>query len=178
MASIDYRDLEAHEAALLATIDRSEFIDGTYRATNGKLELDATSMQVPTWAGAEFADYVSRLQVLMNSGGRVFAAWDERALAGIGSLDTSGVGGDRAVMKLDMLYVNAEHRGRGIGRALTELVAQRARSLGATALYISATPTRRTVEAYLRMGARVLEVPDPKSLALEPEDIHLSLSLA
>ena len=80
-------------------------------------------------------------------------------------------------MKLDMLYVSAGYRGRGIGRMLTEKAANLARSLGATTLYISATPTRATVDAYLRMGAQVLRVPDPASFALEPEDIHLSLPL-
>lgn len=61
---------------------------------------------------------------------------------------------------------------------LTELAASRARSLGAAALYISATPTRGTVDAYLRMGAQLLRAPDPELFAREPEDIHLCLSLA
>ena len=61
---------------------------------------------------------------------------------------------------------------------LTKMLADQARSLGATALYISATPTRGPVDAYLRMGARVMAVPDPQLLAAEPEDIHLRLGLA
>ncbi len=178
MGSIVYRDLQVDEAQLLGTIDRSECIDGIYRATNGILELNETRQEILSWAGAELAGYVARLQALIDSGGRVFAAWDERRLVGIGSLDGSGVGGDCAVMKLDMLYVSAEYRRRGIGRMLTEMVANLARSLGATALYISATPTRGTVDAYLRMGANVLRAPDPELLAREPEDIHLALSLA
>jgi predicted N-acetyltransferase YhbS len=177
MGSIVYRDLQVDEAPLLGSIDRSECIDGVYRATSGILELNETRQQILSWAGAELAAYVARLQALIDSGGRVFAAWDERILVGIGSLDAAGVGGDCAVMKLDMLYVSAEYRG-GIGRMLTEMVANRARSLGATALYISATPTRGTVDAYLRMGADVLRAPDPELLAREPEDIHLALSLA
>jgi GNAT superfamily N-acetyltransferase len=96
---------------------------------------------------------------------------------GLGSLDTSGVGGDRAVMKLDHLYVSAGYRGRGIGHVLTRRVRDLARSLGASRLYISATPTRATVDAYLRMGAEMLDSPDPELFALEPEDIHLALSV-
>lgn len=87
------------------------------------------------------------------------------------------MGGKNTVMTLDMLYVSAEYRGRGIGRRLTEMVASQARALGATTRYISATPTRRTVDAYLRMGANVLRSPDPEMLAREPDDIHLVLSL-
>jgi len=178
MASIVYRDLHVEEAQLLGTIDRSERIDGIYRAGNGALELDETRQEFPSWTGAELAGRVARLQALIDSGGGVFAAWDERRLVGIGSLDPSVVGGDCAVMQLDMLYVSAAYRGRGIGRMLTEMVAHLVRSLGATALYISATPTRATVDAYLRMGATVLRAPDPELFACEPEDIHLVLSLA
>ena len=189
MDSIVYRELEVHEAQLLGTIDRSERIDGVYRATNGVLALNETRQEIVSWTvmyetGIEYVrpagltDLVARLQALMNSGGTAFAAWDECRLVGIGSLDASGVGGDRAVMKLDVLHVSAGYRGRGIGRTLTEMVANLARARGATALYISATPTRGTVDAYLRMGANVLEAPDPELFELEPEDIHLALSLA
>lgn len=178
MHSIVYRELEHHEAQLLGTIDRSECIAGTYRAANGNLELDETRQEFPSWAGAELAGYVARLQALMHSGGTAFAAWDEGKLVGVGSLDPSGVGGDQAVMKLDMLYVSAAYRGRGVGRKLTEMAVDLARSRGATVLYISATPTRGTVDAYLCMGASVLSTPDPELFALEPEDIHLAMTIA
>jgi GNAT superfamily N-acetyltransferase len=177
MCSIVYSDLHAHEAQLLGAIDRSEHIDGIYRVRNGSLTLDDACFDAPPWSGAELAGYVARLQALIESGGRGFAAWDERGLVGIGSLDVSGVGGDRTIMRLDMLHVSAEYRGRRIGRSLTEMAANLARSLGARVLYISATPTRRTVEVYLHMGARLLEAPDPELFAREPEDIHLALSL-
>jgi hypothetical protein len=45
------------------------------------------------------------------------------------------------------------------------------------ALYISATPTRNTVDAYLHLGAMLADPPDPYLLALEPDDIHLILAL-
>jgi GNAT superfamily N-acetyltransferase len=189
MDSIAYRELQAHEAQLLGSIDRSERIDGIYEATNGVLTCSEVQHEIVSWttmydAGtnytrpAQLVDYVARLQTLMNSGGTVFGAWDKRRLVGLGSLDVSGVGGNRGVTKLDMLYVSAGYRRQGIGRMLTEMVLNLTRSLGATALYISATPTRGTVDAYLCMGAHVLEVPDPELLALEPDDIHLALSLA
>ncbi len=76
-----------------------------------------------------------------------------------------------------MLYVSAEYRGRRIGRSLTQMTANLARSLGAVALYISATPTRGTVDAYLRMGANLLQAPDQELFAREPEDVHLCLTL-
>lgn len=175
--SIVYRDLRVDEAPLFANVDRSEQIDSIYRASNGVLELHEMRHEAQPWGVAELVTYVARLRALIDSGGSAIAAWDGQSLVGIGSLDVSGVGGDCTVMALDMLHVSAAYRGRGIGRALTEMVANRARSLGARALYISATPTRRTVEVYLHMGATVLGAPDPESLAREPEDIHLSIRL-
>lgn len=177
-ASIAYRPLRADEAHLLRTIDRSERIEGIYRIIDGDLRLEPWREEVPAWDPAQIDAYVRRLRGVIVAGGRSFAAWDEDRVVGIGTLDVSGVGGSRAVMSLDMLHVSAGYRGRGIGRRLTELVASEARSLGARDLYISATPTRRTVEVYLRMGARVLAMPDPEMLAREPEDIHLLLNLA
>ena len=183
-----YRELQLHEAELFGTIDRSEIIDGIYRAASGVLVLEEKRQEIVSWtvmyeAGTkhtrptQLPEYVARLQAFMNSGGPAFGAWDESRLVGVGSLDASGVGGDRSVMRLDMLYVSAGYRGRGIGRTLTEMVANSARALGAKALYISSSPTRGTVDAYLCMGAVVLEAPDPELLALEPDDIHLALSL-
>ncbi len=141
------------------------------------LQLEETRQTVAAWQSSELAAYVSRLRGVIAAGGSAHGAWKERRLVGIGSLDVAGVGGDRNILKLDMLYVSAGYRGQGIGRQLTELVVRKARSLGATRLYISATPTRGTVDAYLRLGAAVLQSPDPELLALEPEDIHLSLTL-
>ena len=43
---------------------------------------------------------------------------------------------------------------------------------------VSSTPTRATVDAYIRMGAERCPEPDPELFAREPEDIHLVLRLA
>lgn len=177
MKRLDYRKLELAEADLLGTIDRSEHIDGFYKVVDGQLELEPQSLDVPTWSGAELDAYIQRVRSLIESGGTVFSAWDGTRLVGIGTLDPRGVGGDPTFHKLDMLYVSADCRGHGVGRALTDRAIELARSLGAQSLYVSATPTRNTVDAYLRMGATLLAEPDPALFAFEPEDIHLVLRI-
>jgi len=176
-SQVTYRELEYAESELLQQIDRSERIDGIYRQRGGELVLEPRCEAVTPWQGDEFLGYLVRLRRLMESGGCVYGAWVDAELVGLGSLDVSGVNGTPGALKLDMLYVSAGYRGRGIGRTLTGLLAEQALSRGATSLYISATPTRGTVAAYLRMGATVLESPDPELFAREPEDIHLSMSL-
>src|SRR5437763_5629078 len=44
-------------------------------------------------------------------------------------------------------------------------------------LYVSATPTRGTVDFYMSCGFEPLVTPDPELFALEPDDIHLDVRL-
>jgi len=60
-----------------------------------------------------------------------------------------------------------------LGTQLFELAKATAREKGARPLYISATPSEKTVNFYLRLGCAVAGEPDPELIELEPEDIHL-----
>ena len=178
MDTIRYRDLDPAEFPLIAGIDRAERIEGVYRVEHGALVYVEAPQRAASWSKEDVADRLARLRPLLEAGGRVLSAWDGDGLVAFASLETSGVGGEPRVMELDMLYVTTTHRGHGIGRVLTERIAEIARGRGARSLYVSATPTKGTVEAYLRMGARLLETPDPTLFAREPEDIHMALAIA
>ncbi|MNC68628.1 Acetyltransferase (GNAT) family protein [compost metagenome] len=78
---------------------------------------------------------------------------------------------------LQYFYVDANHQGLGLGTQLMHSAIKSAEQLGAQQLYISATPTQRTVDFYLKQGALVLEKPDQQLWELEPEDIHLIYTL-
>jgi GNAT superfamily N-acetyltransferase len=177
MSLVGYRRLRRHELARLGEIDRSEQIDAMYRVRAGQLQTYPVAIDVKGWEPGQVGEYVDRLQALYDADGVVLGAWHGGRLIGLGSLDVAGVGGDTGKLKLDMLYVSATSRHQGIGRALTQRLAELARARGARSLYISATPTLNTVNAYLRLGARLLEDPDPELVEREPEDIHLLLEL-
>jgi GNAT superfamily N-acetyltransferase len=172
-----YAEMQLDELGQFPTIDRSERIDGRYTVSDGILELKEFHLDLTGWRESETSVYLDRLQETRATGGTVFGAWDGDALAGLASLDIKPVGGNPAIVKLDLLHVSAPYRNKGIGKQLTAKVTEKARSLGATALYISATPSRNTIDAYLRMGARVLATPDSVLFAEEPEDIHLVLQI-
>lgn len=70
-------------------------------------------------------------------------------------------------------YVDAGQQGQGIGAQLMQAAKRSASTHGANYLYISATPSKRTVDFYLKHGAQVLDHPDSQLWQLEPEDIHL-----
>lgn len=175
--AIAYRPLSPAEAGRVLEIDRAEEIDGVYALVDGALVVRPDRISVPGWHPATAPGYPRRIREVLAAGGAAFGAFDGGAMVGIGTLDVTPVGGDPTVMALDLLHVGAGYRGLGIGKRLAALVIGRARELGAKALYISATPTRNTVDAYRRMGAAVLAIPDPEKLALEPEDIHLLLPI-
>jgi len=177
MTNITYRALTPDEAGLIATIDRSEVIDGRYTVTAGRLALNPLSHVVTGWYPSEITDHTANIQRMLANGGRAFGAWHEGDLVGLVALDVSGVGGNPSVFQLEPLHVSAPWRNHGIGKALLAMVAAAARDMGATALYISSIPTRNSVDAYLRMGACLATPPDPVLYAREPEDIHLVLSL-
>ena len=55
------------------------------------------------------------------------------------------------------------------------LVIKRARNMGAKKLYISATPSKHTVDFYIGLGCKIASEINPELFKLEPEDIHLEL---
>ena len=74
---------------------------------------------------------------------------------------------------LHYFYVDADQQGQGFGAQLMQAAKISAIKLGAKYLYISATPSKRTVDFYMKHGAQVLDKPDQQLWQLEPEDIHL-----
>ena len=170
-------ELAADELAGLSTIDRSESIDGHYVVEHGVLRYVAAPVVVSGWQPGHAEELVERLHELVLAGGVVVGAWDGAALVGLAALDVRPVGGDERTMDLAVMFVGRAHRGRGVARHLIAMLAEHAAARGATALYITATPTRNTVDAYRRIGARLADPPDPAMLAREPDDVHLLLPL-
>ena len=71
------------------------------------------------------------------------------------------------------MHVSNAVRGMGLAGELYRRSIAMAKETGAEGFYISATPTRRTIDFYLRQGAKVTTMPDPLLFNREPEDIHL-----
>ena len=98
-------------------------------------------------------------------------------LAGVAVLGGGAVGGDPRQLQLAILHVDRGFRRRGVASLLFDEMRQEAARRGARRLYISATPSEGALRFYLGQGARLADPPDPVLLALEPEDVHLVLSL-
>jgi len=177
MTEFAYRILSRAEIAKLAQIDRTESIDGVYYAREGALVLEDEHWDVPDWSPAEKQRRIVALQADHDRGCLFYGAFDGPCLAGMAVLDPHPLptGADR--LNLAGLWVSHPHRGQGVGRALVQLTVVEARSRGARSLYVSATPSERTVSFYRSIGFELAPVVDPALYELEPEDVHLELVL-
>jgi GNAT superfamily N-acetyltransferase len=169
--------MASSELGRLAEIDRSERITQQYKWRHGRLELVDVDVHAPRWGepGEHTIEYYrDSWQPALDAGGALFGAFEEDLLVGFAIYDPGRRDGPP---KLAALYVSGEHRGRGVGRLLTVEVVRAARADGARRLYVSATPTRATVDFYLACGFAPLSTPDARLFALEPDDIHMEVTL-
>jgi GNAT superfamily N-acetyltransferase len=168
------REMPVTELGRIAEIDRSERIVQQYRARGSALELVDVDIRASRWSEAGVQHHLAEWSPLLDAGGVLLGAFDGERLVGVAVYDRS-LPDEPA--RLAALYVSRSHRGRRLGRALTDRVIGLARADGAARLYVSATPTRATVDFYIAAGFEPLATPNAQLLALEPEDIHLALPL-
>ena len=161
----------------VAELDRREVIEYIYYFRDNKLELEKEHWDVPEWSTEQKQKYHQRLQDIHQRDGTVIGAFKGSKIAGIIALDHEFFGSSKNRLNLAGLWVSQPFRDRGVGRHLVELVKKKAKALGAKNLYVSATPSKKTVEFYLSCGFHPTREIDPKLFELEPEDIHMEFQL-
>jgi len=171
------RELERQEVASIWSIDRAEAIENVYRLVDGELVLEPEHHDVQSWPPGEPEHYGPILLDCFDRGGTCRGAFAGETLIGAAVLESRFIGRENDRLQLKFLHVSRSHRQTGLGCALFEEAAARARELGARGLYISATPSENTVGFYLRRGCRLADVPDEALFELEPEDIHLEFDI-
>lgn len=167
------RTLERGEVEAVWTIDRRETIDTIYTLQDRELVAQPGYFDVPGWPPEEAAKYTPLLCACFDRGGVFHGAFEEDRLAGVAVIDTVWLGPQRDLLQLEFLHVSRACRGRGLGRQLFALAEATARARGANGLYISATPSRNTLQFYFGRGCVVTATPEPELFAREPDDIHL-----
>ena len=109
-------------------------------------------------------------QDLMDSAYISYLALEEEEIVGFVSLVKELVS-ERMI--LDLIQVDTDFRGRGIGRKLWEKAVEEARLNGARELYISACPSEETIHFYKAMGAEVTDNPIIAIANDEPDDLQM-----
>ncbi|MGD8792246.1 MAG: GNAT family N-acetyltransferase [Anaerolineae bacterium] len=160
----------------IAEIDRSEHITRAYQYRDGALEMQVVDWQVPSWFPEGDLEHSLRSKLeawtplLEEHDGTLLGAFDGDRMAGF-AIYRPRLEGDMA--QLAVLHVSHDYRRQGIGAALTEQVVRLAVADGARRLYVSATPSRSTVEFYRARGFELADRVHPDLYEQEPMDIHL-----
>ena len=168
-----YREIERTEIPNIWSIDRREFIQRVYRCIDGELVLEDHIFEVPGWPPGTPEAETPEFYDCFDRGGSFVGAFIDSTLVGISILESRFIGPQVNKLQLRFLHVGRDNRATGVGQTLFNQAAQRARDLGASMLYISATPSENTVNFYRRLGCSLSTEPEPTLLALEPLDIHL-----
>lgn len=167
------RRLTRDEVELLWTVDRSEVHEDVYEVRAGALVRVPRHLEIAGWPRATVEKETPVLYDCFDRGGTFLGMFDGDRVVGVAILESARVGRGADQLPLAYLYVSRADRRRGIGSQLFDAAVTLAREAGASALYVSATPTENTVDFYLRRGCLLATHPDPGLLAAEPEDIHL-----
>ena len=171
------RTMAASELHRIAEIDRSERITQQYKQRGETLELNDVDIDAPRWGQSGEAPIEQRIDQwtsLVSAGGVPLGAFDGDRLIGFAVYMRAS---PEAPANLAVLHVTKGWRRHGVGRELTNEVVRLARADGARRLYVSATPTRGTVDFYMRQGFVPVATPDERLHALEPDDVHMERML-
>ena len=155
-------------------ISRRELITQLYIQKQEQLELTDCFYDVENWDDYHLENDPPKLKELYQQGASFVGAFNtSEKLVGISVVSNQHIADYPDAKLLQYFYVDADQQGQGIGAKLMQAAKESAKQLGALQLYISATPSKRTVDFYIKHGAVVIGHPDQHLWELEPEDIHL-----
>jgi predicted N-acetyltransferase YhbS len=175
---VTIRELARDEINSVWEIDRSEIIENVYYLRDGKLVLEAEHYDLKGWPPGEADLYTPILRDCFDRGGAFYGAFENSKMVGVVALESKLIGKARDQLQLKFLHVSSGYRKKGLGRTLFDKVVGQAREMGASRLYVSATPSENTVNFYLHLGCEITEEIDQELFELEPDDIHLEYRIA
>lgn len=177
--SIEVIHMNSDELNRIADIDRAENITRIYRHEKESLTPLDVDHQVPNWALHGDGEHTVNYQIAfcrshLEEGAQMLGVFDGELLVGIGLVRSSFREG---MAHLPFMHVSRAYRRQGIAGRLFKEAVEISRAAGASAMYISATPSESALGFYFAQGCELANEVDPELYDLEPEDIHLILKL-
>jgi ribosomal protein S18 acetylase RimI-like enzyme len=165
--------LTKHELSRVHEIDVSETGAVIYRYRDGALQTVPEQWTRPHWTAeawqAHLQQWITDLHPDLFLG-----AFDGEQLVGLASLRYQLTS---TTAQLTTLHISRSYRRQGVASALVQEVIRLTKEDGAQTLYVSAVESASAVNFYLRQGFRPTDEPDPVLFALEPNDIHMVMTL-
>lgn len=175
--NLNIRTLNRSEIENVRNLDRREIVKQVYYLDNGQLKLKNKFYDIKTWKADELERSIEHLYEIYDGHGCILGAFVEGKLIAVSALDSEFFGKNRNYLQLYFFHVDSRYRELGFGKKLLKRTIIKAKELGAKKLYISATPSQKTINFYLSMGCELTSEVNPRLFELEPEDIHLQLPL-
>jgi len=151
MSSIIYRQLQLEEAERIREIDASNFIGKAWREVNGVRQLVEINYQ-DTGFPHGYERHLTELRETMINGGSALGAFDNGKVIGFCSVNSDVFGVKYRYALLHQMFIDLNHRRKGIGKQLFLLSIIEAKKFGAEKFYICAGSSEETIAFYRALG--------------------------
>ena len=169
------RAVKRNEIEEIRIIDRSEIINQIYYYKNSKLILKNEYYNVTGWEPNNIERNINNLYELYDRGGSFLGLFQKERIVGVIALECKFIGSNNDQLQVVFLHIDNNYRKQGYGKILMNQTKERAKELGAKKLYISATPSKNTVDFYMHLGCKLTSEINADLFQLEPYDIHLEM---
>ena len=149
---------------------RYQIVEYEYCLVNGELQLCHNPF-IDDWSAERKREKANEI---LSGKHIVYGAVDENRIVGIILLCLEF---DHNRMIIDSFHVSADKRRCGIGTKLFNVAKKEAKKLGATALYVSASPAQETIDFYITMGFKVSLNPIELYASDESKDIQMECEI-
>lgn len=173
-----YRELGKDEIciALFKDFNRYQDVKKCWRKENEKWIIKEVEF-IEKWGEEEFKYLVECLINTIEKGGCVLGAFQDGMLVGFAALENILFGSNREYLELSSLHTSYEKRGMGIGKKLISLIKEKAISMGAKKLYISAHSSVESQAFYKAVGCNEAAEYNKRLVEKEPCDCQLECCL-
>ena len=174
--NITYRALERDEIInKLDEIDSHETIEDIYYFRDGKVVLEKEYREFKnfdTWP-ERFEDLTEDY----DNGYTLLGAFDGEKLVGLACMRGNLIGKNNDTLNLSTCLISKNYRKQGIATKLIDMLKERARRLNAKKMYVSAAPSKNTVNFYMGIGFQVTNEPIKEIFDENPTDIQMEFIL-
>lgn len=172
-----YRELTINECELIRQINGAQYIEKAWREVDGKRQLITIDWQEPGLPNG-FEWHIERFQQSLRDGGTAFGCFNEESvLVGYATIENNLFGETAKHALLDQLFITKELRGKGIGKALFNLCANKAKENGADKLYICAGSAEETIAFYFAIGCKEAQEINQELYESDPRDFQLEYQI-
>lgn len=161
---------------LLMDFDRYQETTRVWAVENHSLHQKDDTF-IDEWGVEKKRKVVKDMEHYLQTGGFVVGAFTNSMLKGFACVEGEFFGSRNQYLDMPYIHVSRELRGKGVGRRLFAMCAERAKQIGASKLYISTHPSIESQAFYRSMGCVLAEEINQAIYESEPLDLQLEYQL-